>query len=166
MKREIIYDIDTQSLTDSIKEILNKYPGLGGKKIKFCMLPTETGMAFFPISGAVVISEKKDVTGHVEQNCIYPLLLTYRAGGLSETNKIRVKEMLDTIGKWLEGKTVDIEGEKHTLSEYPRVEGDKSISYIRRTSPAYLYSQTEANVEDWVIELRVEYTNLFEKIQK
>ena len=51
--------------------------------------------------------------------CLYPFYVIYRASGLNENRKARVKEWLDTLGKWLEQQKIVVDREEYVLSELP-----------------------------------------------
>ena len=74
------YDIDGYDVvTNAIKDLLNDFPGLlEGESIKFCTLEEESGISFYPISGAVIATETTSVTGKVNQLCNYPFYVVYR----------------------------------------------------------------------------------------
>lgn len=161
---KIVYDLDGKlTITEALRELLNLYPGLPiGDEITFATLSDDGGKAIIPSPGAVIESEVEDITGHVEQTCLYPFAVVYRAAGLSESRKASVKEWLDDLGRWLEGQTVTINDVDYTLDDYPTV-GSRDIIYISRQTPAYLDSVTEDRVEDWAIQLTTKYTNEFDR---
>ena len=68
------YDVDGYDIiTNAINDLLNQYPGLlEGEQIKFSTLGEESGIAFYPVTGAAISSEKVSVTGKVNQLCNYP----------------------------------------------------------------------------------------------
>ena len=147
------YDIDGyEKVTTALTELLNQYPALErGEEIKFSVLEETSGIGMFPVSGAVVETKKRSITGKVTKVCLYPFYIVYRASGLNENRKARVKEWLDTIGKWLEQQKVVIDGEEYVLSELPPLtEGRKFLS-IERQTPAYLDNTNEDKTEDWVV---------------
>lgn len=99
--------------------LLNTYPGLSGKSILFSTLGETSGVAFFPTSGAAILSNKEDITGHVKQVCLFPFIIVYRAAPKTETQRIRIKEFLDSVGKWLELQPICIDQKHYKLAEYP-----------------------------------------------
>ena len=118
-EKQYAIDIDgTEIVSTALMALLNKFPGLDGKKIAFSTLSDTSGIGFFPTSGAVILSEKESITGHVRQVCMYPFTVVYRAAPKTETQKLRMKELLDAIGKWLERQPVIIMGETHQLTKY------------------------------------------------
>ena len=120
-KKTVKYDVDGYDIvTNALKDLLNQYPGLEtGEVFKFSTLKEDDGMAFYPVSGAVIAQEKKSVTGKVNQLCNYPFYIVYRTSRDSPNMKADIKEFLDSVGKWLERQTVVIDGGKHRLTSYP-----------------------------------------------
>lgn len=159
------YDIDGYDVvTNAIKDLLNSFPGLTeGESIKFSTLEEESGIAFYPISGAVIATETKSVTGKVNQLCNYPFYVVYRTSADSQNSKIDIKEFLDNLGKWLEKQPITIAGEVKKLKDYPTLTENREITEIARQTPAYLDNTSEGNVQDWVISLALKYRNIFYK---
>lgn len=153
------YDFDGyDDVTTAISELLNQYPGLtNGEKLKFSELSDSSGKAWFPVTGAVVENEYKDVIGTVFRWCLYPFIIVYRASGLSEARKAAVKSWLDNYGRWLEKQPVTINGETYRLTEYPTLTQDRTIREISRTSPAHLDGMEENQAENWVISVQLKY---------
>jgi hypothetical protein len=137
--------------------LLNRFPGLGDRKIAFSTLSESSGIGFFPISGAMLLSNMESITGHVRQKCAYPFNIVYRAALKTEKQKIRVKEFLDTLGRWLEQQTVEFNDETYTLLAYPDLEKGRKIKNIVRSTPAYLERAYQDSVEDWTIRLTLSY---------
>ena len=157
-EKQIIYDVDGYDvITDALLTLINQYPALDGDVIKFSTLGNESGKAMFPISGAVVESEKKDIIGHVTQVCQYPFYIICRESGLSEQNRAKVKEWLDNFGKWLEKKEISVNEENHQLTEYPMLTGERKFLKISRQTPSYLHDATESMAEDWAIHISAQY---------
>lgn len=162
--KPIIYDVNgTEIMTNAILELLNQYPGLDGIQITFSSLGEDSGVAFYPTTGAIIQNERESITGHVSQNCLYPFVVIYRAGNLSQKNKIRIKEWLDNLGKWLEKQPVLIMDQVVVLEKYPELTGGRVIKEISRTTPAYLDTINENRSENWAIGLQVQYHTEFEK---
>lgn len=157
------YDIDGYDVvTNAIKDLLNSFPGLAeGETIKFSTLEEKSGVTFYPISGAVIATETKSVTGKINQLCNYPFNVIYRTSAGSPNSKIVVKEFLDNLGKWLEKQTVTIDGETKKLKDYPVLTENREITEIARQTPAYLDNVSEEDVQDWVISLALKYRNIF-----
>lgn len=159
------YDIDGYDiLTTAIRELINQYPGLNdGDEITFSSLEENSGKALFPLSGAAIEKESEFITGEVEQICVYPFMIIYRASGLSENRKASVKEWLDNLGRWLEKQVIAINGAEHKLTEYPQLTDGRKFITISRSSPAYLDSVEENNAENWAISIIAKYKNNFER---
>ena len=157
-QKEIKYDLDGYDIiTNALMTLLNQYPDLGADKIRFSTFATESGIAMIPSVGAVVESEKKSITGYVRQSCNYPFNIVYKVAGVSENNKIQVKDFLDKLGKWLEKQTVTIGTQEHKLEAYPALTDNREITSISRTTPAYLDTVEENKVENWVISMILRY---------
>ena len=107
----------------------------------------------FPVTGAVIKSDKTDITGYVVQECQYPFYVIYRAAGLSEDRKAAVKEWLDNLGRWLEKQSVSLKGNTYQLSEYPSLTGGRRFTSIYRQSPAHLDSIEDNASENWAISI-------------
>lgn len=161
--KPIKYDVDGYDIvTNALKDLLNSFPGLmEDENIKFSTLEEDSGISFYPISGAVIATETISVTGKVNQVCNYPFYVVYRTAADSQTSKIDIKEFLDELGKWLEKQPVMIDGETQKLSDYPDLTEGREITEISRQTPAYLDSTSEGNVQDWVISLALRYRNVF-----
>ena len=51
-------------ITDALMKLINRYPGLSSEDtIKFSILGEDNGKAIFPVSGAMVETEKNTITG-------------------------------------------------------------------------------------------------------
>lgn len=161
----IKYDIDGyEKVTTALTELLNQYPALdSGEEITFSVLEETSGIGMFPVSGAVVETEKTTITGKVTKVCLYPFYVVYRASGLNESRKARVKEWLDTLGKWLEQQKVVIDGEEYVLSELPPLTDGRKFLSIERQSPAYLDNTNEDKTEDWAIYISARYQYEYQK---
>ena len=91
-RKEVKFDVDGyEAVTSALKELLNQFPLLDGNKITFSSLKENNGISFFPISGAVVETQKKTITGKIYEVCQYPFFIVYRASGLSESRKAKIK---------------------------------------------------------------------------
>ena len=152
-KKTVKYDVDGYDIvTNALKDLLNQYPGLEtGEVFKFSTLKEDDGIAFYPVSGAVIAQEKKSVTGKVNQLCNYPFYIVYRTSRDSPNMK----------AEWLERQTVVIDGEKHRLTSYPALTEERKIEEITRITPSYLDKIYENNVQDWVISMSLKYRNVF-----
>ena len=164
-EKKVIYDVDGYDVvTDALLTLLNQYPAIEeGDSIAFSTLGEESGKAIFPVTGAVVENSKENIVGRVTQVCLYPFYVIYRESGLTEQNKIRAKEWLDNLGKWLEKQKVIVGGAEYRLGEYPSLKGDRKFLSISRQSPSYLDNTNENKVEDWAIHMSVRYQFEYDK---
>lgn len=166
MATQKMVDIDgAEAVSKVLLALLNTFPGLeNGKKVQFSTLSETSGIGFYPTSGAAVLSSKEDVTGHVKQVCLYPFNIIYRAAPKTELQKIRIKEFLDALGKWLELQPVVINEKSHKLAKYPDLSPDsRVIKSISRTNPAHLNAAYDDGVEDWIISATLRYENEYDK---
>ena len=163
--KKLTIDVDGSDIMTSILlKLLNEYPGLGGREILFSTLDETSGLGFFPTTGAAVTQEYEDVIGNVHQTCLYPFSVVYRSAPKSESTKIKIKEFLDSLGKWLEQQKVVLDGEEYHLDDYPTLSTtDRKIETIQRQSPGHLESAYQDGVEDWSIALSLQYENNFTK---
>ena len=162
--KEVRYDIDGQEVVSTaLMDLINEYPGLTqGEYIQYATLGDSKGKAVFPTSGSAIKKEIKDVTGHLEQTCDYPSIVIYRASGLSESRKEKVKEWLDNLGRWLEKQPIIVNGNEYQLEEYPVLTRGRKFKRIQRVSPSYLDSINEDKAENWAINITATYTNEYD----
>lgn len=162
--KEVRYDIDGQEVVSTaLMDLINEYPGLTQDDyIQYATLGDSKGKAVFPTSGSAIKNEIKDVTGHVEQTCDYPFIVIYRASGLSESRKEKVKEWLDNLGRWLEKQPIIVNGTEYQLDEYPALTRDRKFKQIQRVSPSYLDSINEDKAENWAVNITATYTNEYD----
>lgn len=164
MSTQKAIDVNGSEIVSTVLlKLLNDFPGLNGKHIKFSILEDKTGMAFFPVSGATIVSRKESITGHVSMQCSYPFNIIYRVATKTETQKLTVKEFLDALGKWLEQQPIVINGEEIKLPEYPYLDSGRVITSIERTSPGHLSAVYQDGVEDWAISINLKYENDYDK---
>lgn len=159
------FDVDgSEIMSKVLLGLLNDCPALGSRKIAFSTLGEDDGLAFFPSVGAAITSEKESVTGHVRQVCAYPFDVVLRCAPRTEAARIRSKELLDAIGRWLERQPVTIGGKQYTMAEYPTLEeGTREIQAISRTSPSHLNAVYQNGVEDWLFSGSLKYKNEFDR---
>lgn len=164
-EKQVKYDIDGyDAVTSALRELLNQYPELSAsEEIAFATLGEDSGKAMFPISGAVVETERRSVTGRVTQVCLYPFYIIYRASGLNEERKARVKEWLDNLGKWLEQKKVLIGGKEYQLEELPPLTNGREFLSIERQSPSYLDTVNDNKSENWAVYITARYQYEYRK---
>lgn len=161
------YPVDvegTDIMSSLLMNLLNTFPGLKNKeRITFATLDKSSGIGFFPASGAAILTERKSITGHVKQTCSYPFVVVYRSNPRVESEKLKIKEFLDAIGKWLSRQPIKIKGKVTQLAEYPQCENEnRVISSIDFTQTAFMVSKYQDGVEDWEISCRVNYENEFD----
>lgn len=166
MPAKTVIDVDgSEAVSTVLLTLLNSFPGLSEKqKILFSTLSESSGIGFFPTTGAALQSDTEDVTGHVKQVCLYPFSVVYRAAPKSEAQRLRIKEFLDALGKWLEKQPVNLKGSEHRLEAYPALSsGNRVIKSVSRTSPAYLNAAYQDGIEDWIIAAKLIYENEFDR---
>lgn len=153
-----------QIITDVIGNLLNQYPALlKGEKIRFSVLEEDSGIAFYPVSGAKVMTESKSVTGKINQLCNYPFYVVYRSATTTENSKRDIKEFLDTLGEWLDMQPVIIANEKYQLKKYPDLSDNRKIEEISVINVSNPEAPNEDGVQDWVIGLSFKYRKIFYK---
>ena len=165
MPAQRLVDVDgDEAVSKVLIALLNEFPGLGGRVIQFSTLSETSGIGFFPTSGAAIMSSTEDITGHVKQMCLYPFNIIYRAAPRTENQRIRIKEFLDGIGKWLELQPVTIGEAQYKLTAYPALSsGNRVIKSINRTNPGHLSASYNDGIEDWIISATLRYENEFNK---
>lgn len=145
----------------AVVSLLNQYPGLGGQIISYMGLDENNGISIEPESGALVYTEKKDITGTVKKICQFPFFVVYRSGASNEYQKFKVSDFLDALGSWLSGEPVIIDENEHTLKEYPTLSGNRKITSIVRFN-SYALAPNPNNTQDWVLPVTVNYTHEYE----
>ncbi len=148
-------------LTNAVLALLSRFPGLGGREILYEELEDSSGIAFFADAGALVMSQKKDITDHVTQSCQYPFNVVYRTESTRESQKLNVQKFMDALGKWLCKEPAVIGGETHRLVEYPELSGGRKITRVTRYN-SYGAQPSESGVQDWVLPVQVEYTHEYD----
>lgn len=164
-EQKTVIDLDgSDAVSNVLLELLNTFPALDGKSILFSTLDETSGIGFFPTSGAALLSNEEDIIGHVKQVCLYPFNIIYRAAPKSERQKMKIKEFLDTLGKWLELQPITVGENVSKLENYPAItSGNRVIKLISRTNAAYLAAAYEDDIEDWMISMSLKYENEFDK---
>lgn len=162
-EKQVRFDVDGSEIVSKVLlELLNKCPALCGKKVAFSTLGEDEGLGFFPSVGAAITSETETITGDVHQVCAYPFDVVLRCAPKTEAARIRCKELLDAIGRWLERQPITVNGEMHTMDAYPALtEGNRKIRAISRTSPSHLNAVYQSDVEDWLFSGSLRYENNF-----
>lgn len=163
MKQEYLrydYNIPTSDITQALRNLINNYPKLSANdEIKFATTDSDSGIAMYPSAGVGVISEKNDISGWCEQLCGYEFLVVYKASGLTENRRAKVKEWLDDLGRWLNKQDVD----GYKLDKYPTLEKGKEFKIISIMSPSHIRDTRDNKTEMWGIALRAIYTNEFNR---
>ncbi|MBR2680492.1 MAG: hypothetical protein IKE23_07030 [Exiguobacterium sp.] len=156
-EEQLRLDVDGyDEVTKALSDLLNECP-LIDENVRFNVLYDDGGIAFFPVTGAVIERERKDVLGGVEQWCSYPFIIVDREFSLDEDRRVAVKEWLDSIGRYLEKQTVD----GAVLSAYPTLTGNRYFTEIRRTSPSSQMDINQDGSEDWSISMVARYRNSY-----
>lgn len=164
MPAKTAIDIDgSEAISAVLLKLLNEFPGLSPRqRVQFATLEDTGGIGFFPSAGAAIETEKESITGHVQQRCLYPFEVFYRSAPKTEAQRLRIKEFLDTLGKWLERQPVKVNGKKEQLAAYPALaSGNRLIKSISRAAPACPATAYQDGVEDWAMGLRLTYENDF-----
>lgn len=160
-----------------LTRLLNQFPILGETEhIGFASLNEDKGIGFFPSAGAALVSDFKDIVGHVSQVCAYPFTVVYRCSPRSEAQRMRVQEWLSLLGRWLERQPITVGSSEHNrdntepsdvtyqLEEYPELEsGNRVITAIRQTNAAHMNAAYNNGVEDWALSLTLRYTNDYDE---
>jgi len=162
--KEVRYDIDGyEEISVAVDELLNQYPALEDDVITFASIDGKKGKAFYPVSGAIIQKETRSITGHIKQTCMYPFTIVYRTSTTSEAVKMKVKEWLDNLGKWLEKQEVLINNTPYKLENYPPLQGNRVITDIQRMAPSYQAEPNADGSEDWVIPITLYYRNEYDR---
>ena len=82
---------------------------------------------------------------------------------MNEKKKSEVSELLDNIGKWLERKEINVDGEIQKLQSYPALTGNRKFLEIRRQTNSYLENVYDDKTEDWTIRITARYQNEYKK---
>ena len=160
--------IDTtgcELLTEAVLKLLEQYPGLDKREILFEELEKSSGIAFFADNGALVMAERKTITGKIWQTCQYPFYIVRRKTTTVGRYKMVVQDYLDSIGKWLCQEPAKVNGEYIQLTEYPDLSQGRKITRVTRLN-SYALEPTEEGVQDWILPVTVQYTNEIEPIRK
>ncbi len=153
-------------LTEAALTLLAQYPGLDGREILFEDLKKNSGLAFSAGNGALVMTERKTITGKIWQTCQYPFFVIYRTASTQERQKLRIQTFLDSLGKWLCGEPAEItKGRYEKLSGYPDLSQGRKITRVTRLN-SYALEPSADGVQDWILPVTVQYTNEIEPIRK
>ena len=98
--------VDTKDFSTILSGLLNDFPAIGAREIRFGELGDKSGVGIYPSAAATVISETTDIMGGVYQKCNYAFRVVYRAVPQSETDRIHIKGWLDKLARWLEKQPI------------------------------------------------------------
>lgn len=163
MAKTQIIDVDiSEKLSNYLLDLINQCPALYDAEIKFSELGESSGIGFFPSAGSALLENMKGIIGDRYQLCAYQFDIIYRASPKTDAQKIRIKEFLDGLGRWLERQPVNVSGVTFKLDSYPEIEsGYRFVREIVRNNTAHLQSAYSDGVEDWSISLIMRYTNYY-----
>ena len=119
--------VDTKDFSTILSGLVNDFPAIGAREIRFGELGDKSGVGIYPSAAATVISEKTDIMGGVYQKCNYAFLVVYRAVPQSETDRIHIKGWLDKLARWLEKQPITADGRQHTLAAWPDLGDGRTI---------------------------------------
>lgn len=152
-------------LTKAVLYLLSVYPGLDGKEILFEELGKTSGLAFSADNGALIMTERRTITGKIWQMCQFPFYVVYRTASTQERQKLQVQTFLDSLGKWLCQEPAEVGGEYIQLTEYPDLSYGRKITRITRFN-SYGTEPNDEGVQDWILPVTVQYTNEIQPIKK
>lgn len=155
--------VDTKDFSTILSGLLNDFPAIGAREIRFGELGDKFGVGIYPSAAATVISETTDIVGGVYQKCNYAFQVVYRAVPQSETDRIHIKGWLDKLARWLEKQPITADGQQHTLAAWPDLGDGRTITAFVQVSAAYLTERYVDGVEDWAVSLSMRYDNNFER---
>lgn len=157
-----IVDIETDTLLSQVLvDLVNEFPS--PMVVTFNNLNDREGIAIFPQGSTFLLNEVISITDYVRQECFYSFNIIYRISPRKDGQKMRVKEYLDMLGSYLEKQAVTIDDTVYKIDEYPELSAGKKILSITRSSQAYLASQYEDGVEDWLVGFNLVYKNEFQR---
>lgn len=165
MEKPVKYDTSGHTvIIKAVQDLLNQYPGLyEDERIKFEESSEDTGIIFTSNNGSVIYSETKYIDGTVVQKCQYPFYIVYRTSASEkESYKITIAEFLETMGKWLAGENITIDGKTYMLEKYPAMTDGRKINELMWDN-VYAAEPTANGVQDWVLPVTARYTNTFKK---
>lgn len=162
-----------EAVSSVLLDLLNRFPGLdAGTRIQFATIGPDGGIGFFPNPGNITVDHKENVLGQVTDVCRYPFSILYNAAPKTEKQRLRIKEFLDTLGRWLEGQPVTVGGQTCKLDAYPPLEisrpdavsASHKILSIARLSAAHLNAAYPDGMEDWVFSAALTYRSEYIKL--
>ena len=160
----IKFDVEgSEAVSTVLLKLINDFPGKT-ERIAFSSLSETSGISLFPTAGSAVLYEETDICGHVTQICQYPFSVVYRCSPSTEQMRIKIKEFLDLLGKWLEKQNVIVDGKTYKLEEYPALlAGNRIIQSISRTNVAHLAAAYQDGTEDWSFSATLKYKNEYDE---
>lgn len=144
-------------LTKAVLALLSEYGEIIGKEIYFEDI-SQTGIAFSADNGALVITERKTITGKIWQNCQYPFYVVYRTASTNEKLKLQAQTFLDSLGKWICMEPAEINGKTYFLDSYPALTKGRKITRVTRLNSYGLEPDANGD-QDWLLPVTVLYTN-------
>lgn len=145
-------------LTQAVLALMMQYSEIVGRDIYFEELGKDSGIAFSADNGALVMTETEDILGVRLQNCQYPFYVVYRTASTQERQKLQAQTFLDSLGKWICGEPVKINGEIIRLNKYPALSQGRQITRVTRSN-SYGLEPNDEGVQDWILPVTVQYTN-------
>lgn len=150
-------------LTKAVLALLTEYGELIKREIYFEDI-SQSGIAFSADDGALVMTERKTITGKIWQTCQYPFYVVYRTTSTQERQKLQVQTFLDSLGKWLSHEPAEVNGKIEILKEYPELTQGRKITRITRLN-SYGLEPKENGEQDWLLPVTVQYTNEIQPIK-
>ena len=154
-------------------DLVNEFPGLSaGERVQFATIGKNGGIGFFPNVGGMRTNHRENVLGQVQDTCRYPFSIVYNAALNTETQRLRVKEFLDAMGRWLEGQPVTVDGQVYKLEAWPALHPENGanvavkcqIQSITRLTAAHLNQAYPDGFEDWVFSAELTWRSEYNKI--
>lgn len=147
-----------ESISQALLTLLNENP----YSLDFGFATLASDFSLYPTGGAAVLEERRSITGHVWQRCSYAFALVSHGWGQNSERKMNAKEVLDQLGRWLEGHPISIDGTVYQLTSWPALTDGRVVESIARTSTATLEGIGDDQSELWSISARLVYTYEFE----
>lgn len=130
--------------------------------LDFGFATLDSDFSLYPTGGSAVLNERRSITGHVAQECAYSFALVSHGWGQNSQRKMNAKDMLDQLGRWIEGHPITIDGTVYQLDHWPELTDGRVVRSIARTSTATLEGIGEDQSELWSISARLVYTYEFD----
>lgn len=142
----------TEILKEAAETLLNSYPGTQND-IPFEDLQ-EYGVTFSADNGALVLTERRDITDYVRQTCQFPFFVVIRMSVTAAKDKAYT--FLDALGKWL-----CMEPTEYNPPVYPVLSGNRKITRVTRQNP-YGAVPNQDGTQDWILPVTINYNNEFQ----